>query len=347
MRSSRIMTAITLIVLATLFLQSGSRTVTALTMRSAPSGKKVCKIVTKRVHGTKKHVRVCRSVKPKSTPAPVPTPTAIPPDDRPTDMVVDSQGQLYVQHGGIITKYSADGTPLASSASNILPGGQRCSPWGMALSPEGNIYVADDCQPTTITTFSPALQPIHTYKDTTGAAYDLLALDGQGNIYAPSGTTPTLDRISADVSRSVEIHKFDQHDDIWGVATEPDGHILVSIISQATIVRLAADGTEIKRSSLKPMYQEVDALAVDSHGFVYVTAGTGGQFADEVIKLSPDLKEVGVIAPRGAAPGQVDTPLGMKVDSHDNLYVADFGNHRIDKFSPSGTLLATVATRFP
>src|SRR5579864_4214754 len=42
--------------------------------------KKVCKTVTKKVHGKKKRVRVCHTVKPKptATPTDTPTPTATP-----------------------------------------------------------------------------------------------------------------------------------------------------------------------------------------------------------------------------------------------------------------------------
>jgi len=41
----------------------------------------------------------------------------------------------------------------------------------------------------------------------------------------------------------------------------------------------------------------------------------------------------------GSDDGQFKTPIGIDVDSSDNVYVADFGNHRIQKFDGNGNLI--------
>src|SRR5688572_2018829 len=38
----------------------------------------------------------------------------------------------------------------------------------------------------------------------------------------------------------------------------------------------------------------------------------------------------------GTGTGEFDTPGGIDTDSHDNVYVADFGNDRIQKFGSDG-----------
>lgn len=53
------------------------------------------------------------------------------------------------------------------------------------------------------------------------------------------------------------------------------------------------------------------------------------------------IKEL-TIGSEGAEFGQFNCPNGIAVDSSDNLYVADSGNHRIQKFSRSGEFLASV-----
>ncbi len=40
----------------------------------------------------------------------------------------------------------------------------------------------------------------------------------------------------------------------------------------------------------------------------------------------------------GSGPGQFNGADGIDTDRFDNVYVADFGNHRIQKFSPDGEL---------
>lgn len=342
MRRSWSISALSLLLIVALSGLLSSAPVSASSHPGSRAAKKSCKTITKTVRGKKKKVKVCKTVKPTASPTPVLDPSKT----GPIDVAVDNEGYLYVQRLGIVTKYTPDGTPVANSPSNLFKAGPDCAPWGLALSPQGTIYVADECQPTTITVLSPSLQHIHTYTGDAGHQYNYLAMDRQGNIDAPSASG-SLDQFSADGSHHTILHQFASDDDIWGVAIEGDGSILVSIVSKATIVRLSPTGMELTRASLPPQYREVDALAVDSHGFVYAAAGPGCQCKDEVIKLSPTFQEVGVVAPQGTGPGQVNTPLGMRVDAQDNLYVADFGNHRIDKFSPSGALLATVPVATP
>ncbi len=47
----------------------------------------------------------------------------------------------------------------------------------------------------------------------------------------------------------------------------------------------------------------------------------------------------------GNGRGQFDSPRGIATDSAGNIFVADTGNGRIEKFSPSGTFLSTIGTK--
>ncbi len=47
----------------------------------------------------------------------------------------------------------------------------------------------------------------------------------------------------------------------------------------------------------------------------------------------------GMWGSRGSADGQFNNPRGIAVDSDGNVYVADSGNNRIQKFSRFGTFL--------
>jgi DNA-binding beta-propeller fold protein YncE len=49
----------------------------------------------------------------------------------------------------------------------------------------------------------------------------------------------------------------------------------------------------------------------------------------------------------GSGKGQLDSPHGIALDSAGNILVADTGNGRIQKFSPSGTFVTSIATTDP
>ena len=48
---------------------------------------------------------------------------------------------------------------------------------------------------------------------------------------------------------------------------------------------------------------------------------------------------------RGTDEGQFDSPTGMCVDGNGNILVADTGNSRIEKFSPTGTFLSIIGAK--
>jgi DNA-binding beta-propeller fold protein YncE len=48
---------------------------------------------------------------------------------------------------------------------------------------------------------------------------------------------------------------------------------------------------------------------------------------------------------RGSGKGEFDSPLGMCIDGNGNILVADTGNGRIEKFSPTGSFLSVIASK--
>ena len=83
-------------------------------------------------------------------------------------------------------------------------------------------------------------------------------------------------------------------------------------------------------------------VAVDGAGNVYVLETA----SNRVQKFTADVQfiwMVGFTGPYGADgssdPGYFSGPRGIGIDATGNLYVADTGNHRVQKFSPSGQFL--------
>jgi len=46
----------------------------------------------------------------------------------------------------------------------------------------------------------------------------------------------------------------------------------------------------------------------------------------------------------GSSPGELRTPTGLDTDAYDNVYVADYDNNRVQKFSPDGELLLSFGS---
>ena len=60
-----------------------------------------------------------------------------------------------------------------------------------------------------------------------------------------------------------------------------------------------------------------------------VIAGPGDDAA--VLACAPGYELLATCDTKGSAPGQFNGPMGIAVDSHDNVYVADTRNDRIQK----------------
>jgi len=45
---------------------------------------------------------------------------------------------------------------------------------------------------------------------------------------------------------------------------------------------------------------------------------------------------------KGSGKGQFESPTGIAVDSYGKVFIADMGNHSIEKFSPTGAFVSTI-----
>jgi DNA-binding beta-propeller fold protein YncE len=75
--------------------------------------------------------------------------------------------------------------------------------------------------------------------------------------------------------------------------------------------------------------QYASALAVDDEGILYF-ADQNSQVRKRDLQGNNSILSIGW----GSAPGQFQRPSGLAIDSRGNLYVADAGNHRVQKYAP-------------
>ena len=78
--------------------------------------------------------------------------------------------------------------------------------------------------------------------------------------------------------------------------------------------------------------------AINSKGQMIAVEGNGTC----VSVLTPEGEKIRTFGTAGSGNGQLLNARGVTVDKDDNIYVADYGNHRIQKFSSEGEFVAAV-----
>lgn len=81
------------------------------------------------------------------------------------------------------------------------------------------------------------------------------------------------------------------------------------------------------------------AIAFGPSGNAYVAGGGGATIGVEVFDANGTF--LGRWGSTGSGPGQFEQPYGVAVDDNEFVYVSDDYNHRIQKFTATGTLVAS------
>ena len=180
--------------------------------------------------------------------------------------------------------------------------GQFNAPRGVAVGPDGSIYVADSRN------------------------NRIEKFDSTGKLLLTWGTFGSLDAKTADPG------KFNEP---WGVAVAADGTVYVADTWNHRIQKFDANGKFIQmwghfgQGETPDAFWGPRAIVIDSQGHVYVS-DTGNK---RVVVFDANGQGLSVIGTGGSDPGQFDEPVGLAVAADGTLYVADTWNQRIQVFS--------------
>ena len=176
--------------------------------------------------------------------------------------------------------------------------GQFNAPRGIALAPDGSIYVADSRN------------------------HRIQHLAADGKIIKVWGTFADL------AAGSAPIGTFNEP---WGVAVGPDGSVYVSDTWNHRVQKFTSDGTPIKMWGIFGTADTPGALygprgiAVDAKGRVYV-ADTGNK---RIVVFDSNGAILTQFGSEGADVGQFSEPVDVKVDGQGKVYVTDTWNQRV------------------
>jgi uncharacterized protein (TIGR03663 family) len=180
--------------------------------------------------------------------------------------------------------------------------GQFQSPHGIAIAPDGSIYIADT-ENHRIQHMSVGGETLH--------VWGTLSPSSDGT--APEGT----------------------FNEPWGIAIAPDGNVLVADTWNHRIQKFSPNGTfitswgEFGLPDITNGYYGPRDVVVDSIGRVYVT-DTGNKRVSVHDSEGGYLFQVGS---GGYLEGELDEPVGFDINSAGNLLIADTWNLRIQSFN--------------
>jgi uncharacterized protein (TIGR03437 family) len=251
----------------------------------------------------------------------------------PSAVALDSAGSLYIADSennrirkvsnGTITTVAGNGTGGFSGDNGPATSAQLSLPQGLAVDPEGNLYIADygnnrirKVSNGVITTFTGNGAFGFSGDNGPAAAAELyqvftLALDAAGNLYIGDLGNGRIRKISSGVITTV-------------AGNGPGG--------------FSGDNGPATSAQLSGPY----ATAVDSAGNLYIAdrdnnriRKVSGGVITTVAGAGPTgLNRGGFSGDNGpAANAQLNGPLGIAIDSAGDLYIADLGNERIRKVS--------------
>ena len=265
----------------------------------------------------------------------------------PLGLAVDANGNLFVGDTSTIRKVTPVGTnwvtiTFAGGTVGYNDGtgtnAQFLTPWGVAVDPAGNIYVADS------------------------TAEDIRKITSAGLVTTIAGSPQTrgsVDSLGADARFNLPS----------GVAVDSAGYVYVGDSANLTIRKISPLGLVSTLAGQAGVSGTNDGVGnnarfaggQDGIGFGVAVDGAGNVFVADsnnqtIRKITPSgvvTTIAGSVTNSGSADGingaaRFNSPFAVAVGTNGNVYVADSGNNSIRKLTPSGTnwVVTTIAGGF-
>ncbi|MDM8523901.1 SMP-30/gluconolactonase/LRE family protein [Desulfococcaceae bacterium HSG8] len=270
--------------------------------------------------------------------------------NKPYGIAADENGYVYVAdtYNNSIQKFTSDGKFIAKWGSSGSGNGELDRPYGIAAGKSGYIYVAD--------TYNNRIQK---FSSNGGFIAEWGSPgSGDGEFYYPCGIAADPDETVyvADTYNN-RIQKFGSDGSFiagWGsqgslerefnhprgIAADGNGNIYVADSANHRIQKFKPDGTFIKRwgdkGSENGEFNNPHGITADADGKIYVADTDNNRIQKFGKATVGQTYKFERMWPTLQQPWYFVLPMHVAIDAKGYVYIADFGNHRIQVFSADG-----------
>ena len=275
---------------------------------------------------------------------------------------VDSTGDVYVSHGFAfrVEKYAPPPTLAAMPPSFVRAWGTLAGigafqgPGPAALSPSGDLYVANQADPRLVIDYAPDGTVITAFGGSgTGPGQFRepvdLAVALSGDVYV-TDFPDRIEQFTAGGSFRRQWLAFGDGDpssgvsSVAGIAVDDGGNVFVVNAGTLRVEEFDATGTPITRWSI----QTTDAFDACPDGLAFDPSSGDLWLVDHCLFLVQEYRTDGTFVSQfgsmGSAPGQFLDIERIAADGAGHLFVPDAGNDRIDEFDTHGNLISEWGT---
>jgi sugar lactone lactonase YvrE/phosphodiesterase/alkaline phosphatase D-like protein len=255
--------------------------------------------------------------------------------DEPTGDALDSEGNVWVADSANdrVEEFSSTGTFVKAFGWGVKDGkaeaetctagckagiagsgnGQFSGPAGIAIAPKGEIWVSDALN-SRVEEFSAEGKYLKQFGSAGGGSGQFaepegLALASNGDLWVADTRYGRIEEFSPE---GAFIREVKLNTGFFGVAIDASGDVWSTDVYDARVVELSSEGAFIK------------------------AVGWGVKDGKAEAETCTESCQNGIV---GSANGQFDSPEGIAVDAHGDVWTVDSYNHRVQELSSTGEYL--------